>query len=145
MNFNNIKTGFIGGFGVVGGFITTSLGGWDAALQTLIIFMTIDYITGLVVAGVFKNSKKSDSGALQSGAGWKGLCRKGMTLMIVLIATRLDMMAGSDFIRDAVIIAYIANESISIIENAGLMGLPIPDVIRKAIDALENKNESAGE
>lgn len=128
-------------FGVIGGFITSLLGGWDAALTTLIIFMAIDYVTGLIVAGVFHNSSKTESGALESRAGWKGLCRKGMTLLIVLIACRLDLVMGTTFVRDAVIIGYIANETISIIENAGLMGLPIPAVITKAIEILTKKAE----
>lgn len=132
-------------FGVIGGFITSLLGGWDAALTTLIIFMGIDYVTGLIVAGVFHNSGKTESGALESRAGWKGLCRKGMTLLIVLIACRLDLIMNTNFVRDAVVIGYIANETISIVENAGLMGLPIPSAITKAIEVLTKKNEKEGE
>ena len=128
-------------FGVIGGFITSLLGGWDAALTTLIIFMAIDYVTGLIVAGVFHNSSKTESGALESRAGWKGLCRKGVTLLIVLIACRLDLVMNTTFVRDAVIIGYIANETISIIENAGLMGIPVPAVITKAIEILTKKSE----
>lgn len=139
-----MKDGILTGVGVVGSFIASLFGGWDAALMTLVIFMAIDYITGLIVAGVFKTSTKSESGALESRAGWKGLCRKGMTLLIVLVAYQLDVVMGSTFIRDAVIIAFIANETISIIENAGLMGLPIPGVITKAIDVLKQKSESEG-
>ena len=132
-------------FGVVGGFIASLFGGWDAALTTLVIFMGIDYVTGLIVAGVFHNSGKTESGALESRAGWKGLCRKGMTLLIVLIACRLDWIMNTDFVRDAVVIGYIANETISIVENAGLMGLPIPSAITKAIEVLTKKNEKEGE
>lgn len=132
-------------FGVIGAFITSLFGGWDAALTTLVIFMAIDYATGLIVAGVFHNSSKTESGALESRAGWKGLCRKGMTLLIVLIACRLDLVMNTTFVRDAVIIGYIANETISIIENAGLMGLPIPAVITKAIEILTKKTEKEGE
>lgn len=131
-------TGFIG---VVGGVISTLYGGWNSALTTLIIFMAIDYITGLIVAGVFKNSKKTDTGALESRAGFKGLCRKGVTLLIVLVACRLDLVIGTTFVKDATVIAFIANETISIIENAGLMGIPIPNVIVKSIDVLKSKAE----
>lgn len=131
--------------GMIGGAITTTFGGWDAALTTLVIFMVIDYVTGLIVAGVFHTSTKTDTGALESRAGWKGLCKKGMTLLIVLIACRLDLMMGTNFVRDAVVIGYIANESISIIENAGLMGLPIPKVIVKAIEVLRQQSEKEGE
>jgi len=129
--------------GVFFGFISALFGGWSSALTTLIIFMAIDYTTGLIVAGVFKKSKKTKTGALESYTGWKGLCRKGVTLLIVLIACRLDITLGSSFIRDAVIIAFITNETISIIENAGLMGIPIPAVIMKAIDVLKEESEES--
>lgn len=130
--------------GVVGGFIAMAFGGWSDALITLIIFMSVDYVTGLIVAGIFKKSKKSESGALESRAGFKGLCRKGVALLIVLVAVRLDIIMHTTYIKDAVIIAFIANEAISIIENAGLMGIPIPGVITKAIDVLKkNSDEKA--
>lgn len=129
--------------GAVGGFIAMAFGGWNDALITLMIFMAVDYITGLTVAGVFKKSKKSESGALESRAGFKGICRKGVALLIVLVATRLDVVMKTTYIKDAVIIAFIANESISIIENAGLMGIPIPSVITKAIDILKKESEKA--
>lgn len=140
--------------GAVGGLIATLFGGWDDGLMTLVIFMAIDYVSGLVVAGVFHNSRKTETGTLESKAGWKGLCRKCMTLLFVLVAYRLDLMIGSDYIRDAVIIGFVANEAISIIENAGLMGVPFPEPIRKAIEILtkdynrriqEDKNVDAGE
>lgn len=127
--------------GAVGGFVAMVFGGWSDALITLIVFMALDYVTGLIVAGIFKKSKKSENGALESRAGFKGLCRKGVALMIVLVAVRLDIIMHTTYIKDAVIIAFVANESISIIENAGLMGIPIPSVIAKAIDVLKNESE----
>lgn len=136
-----MKTGICTAVGVVGGFIASLFGGWDAALTTLLIFMGVDYVTGLIVAGVFHRSQKSTDGALESRAGWKGLCRKGTTLLVVLVACHLDLVMGSTFIRDTAIIAFIANETISIIENAGLMGVPIPAVVAKAIDILKQKAE----
>ncbi|KXB60634.1 phage holin family protein [Lachnoanaerobaculum saburreum] len=129
--------------GVVGGFIAMVFGGWSDALITLIIFMSVDYVTGLIVAGIFKKSKKSENGALESRAGFKGLCRKGVALLIVLVAVRLDVVMQTTYIKDAVIIAFIANESISIIENAGLMGIPIPVAITKAIDVLKKESDKA--
>lgn len=130
--------------GVAGSAIAALFGGWDTGLVTLLIFMGIDYASGLVVAGVFHNSKKTKTGALESKAGWKGLCRKGMSLLFVLIAYRLDLAIGSNYIRDAVIIGFIVNETISIVENAGLMGVPLPAVISKAIDILTAKSEEKG-
>ena len=125
--------------GVIGSTLSHMLGGWDLALQTLLIFMAVDYITGLLVAGVFKKSPKTKNGSLSSLIGWKGLCRKGVALLIVLVACRLDLLVGTEFIRDTVIIAYCTNELISIIENAGIMGIPIPKPLIDAIDTLKSK------
>lgn len=136
-----MKTGICTTIGLIGSVITTLFGGWDSGLGTLILFMAIDYFTGLAVAGVFHKSNKTDSGALESRAGWKGLCRKCMTLLYVLIACRLDMLIGVDYIRDAVIIGFILNEIISITENAGLMGVQLSEPISKAIDILNNKGK----
>lgn len=130
--------------GAVGGFIASAFGGFDAAMITLLIFMTADYITGLLVAGVFHASPKSETGALESKAGFKGLVRKGMTLLFVLIACRLDMILGVNYIRDAVCIAFIVNELISIVENGGLMGVPIPEPIMDAIEVLKKKGDDDG-
>lgn len=127
--------------GAIGAGIAAAFGGWSAALTTLIIFMAIDYLSGLILAGVFHRSSKTESGALESKAGWKGLCRKGLTLLIVVVASRLDVMLGTTFVKDAVCIAYICNEALSILENAGLMGVPIPKAIKNAIEILKKKGE----
>lgn len=127
--------------GVCGGLITTLFGGWSTALTTLVIFMAIDYITGIMVAGVFQASQKSCNGGLNSRIGLKGICKKGVSLLVVIVAVRLDILAGTTFLRDASIIALVANEAISIVENAGLMGLPIPTQLRKAIDVLNDKDK----
>lgn len=140
-----MKAGILSVIGVFGSAVASLFGGFDAALVTLVLFMGADYITGLIVAGIFHNSGKTENGALESRAGWKGLCRKGVTLLVVLVACRLDLMAGSNFIRDAAVIAFIANETISITENAGLMGIYIPAPILKAVEVLKNKPESGGE
>lgn len=125
--------------GIVGSAIASAFGGWSTGLTTLVIFMAIDYLTGLIVAGVFHKSTKTETGTLESRAGFKGLCRKGAMLLVVLVAYRLDLAVGTTYIKDAVIIAFIANETISIIENAGLMGVQIPDTIKNAIDVLQKK------
>jgi len=128
--------------GVIGSFLASIFGGWDSALVTLAIFMVVDYISGFIVAGVFHKSKKTESGSLNSAIGWKGLCKKFMILVIVVIAYRLDIAIKVDYIRTMVILGFMANELISIVENAGLMGLPLPKVINKAIDILTSKSDS---
>lgn len=125
--------------GLVGSAVASVFGGWTSGMTTLLLFMAVDYISGIIVAGVFRKSNKTETGALESRAGWKGLCRKGMSLVFVLIAYRIDLIIGTNYIRDAVVIAFITNELISIVENAGLMGLPLPAVITSAIDILQKK------
>lgn len=126
--------------GAVGGMITSVLGGWDTSLMVLCVFMGVDYITGLLCAGVFHKSPKSKSGALESKASFKGLVRKSVVLAIVLVAHYLDLVLGINYVRDAVCIAFIVSEAISITENAGLMGVPIPAKLVKAIELLQQKS-----
>ena len=127
--------------GLIGSTLSYIFGGWTASMTTLCIFMVLDFITGLIVAAVFKASPKSSGGALTSNAAFEGLVKKGMILVFVLIGARLDLVLGMTVIRDGVCAAFILSELISITENAGLMGLPIPKVIKKAIELLENKND----
>ena len=136
---SGLKVGICTGFGLVGSGIAAAFGGWDAGLMTLVVLMAIDYLTGFLVAAIWHKSPKSENGTLESKAGWKGLCRKGVTLLIVLIGAQLDELMGTNFVRNAVIIGYAVNELISIIENAGLMGVPVPDVLQKAIEILQKK------
>ena len=136
-----MKQGILTVIGATGAYIANLLGGWDAGLATLVIFMAVDYFTGLIVAGIFHKSKKTESGALSSKAGIQGIAKKIMMLLMVLVAVRLDILTGTDYIRDAVIIALCGNELISIIENAGLMGVPIPKKLKDAIEVLSKKEE----
>ena len=128
--------------GVIGAFIAQLYGGWTQGMTTLLLFMGIDYVTGLLVAGVWHNSKKTDDGKLESRAGWKGLIRKGVTMLIVLVASRLDIELGTTLIRDTTVIAFIVNEAISITENAGLMGVPLPSIVKNALEVLQKQSES---
>lgn len=136
MNMSTVKIYCCSLAGVIGSFVASLFGGWSEDILTLIIFMAVDFVMGLVVAGVFHKSDKSATGTLNSRAGWKGLCKKGVMLMFVLVAHRLDVLLLTDYIRTAAIIGFIANEALSIIENAGLMGVPIPQPIAKAIESL---------
>jgi len=139
---NVIKTTVLAIVGIIGSALANIHGGWDTALQTLIMFMAIDYVTGLIVAGVFKKSGKTENGALESRAGWKGLCRKGTTLLYIVIAAQVDKLMGTgEGIRNAVAIGYIANEGLSILENGGLMGIPYPEKLKGAISVLRGKAE----
>ena len=136
-----MKNIICGASGAIGAGVAWLFGGWTMALSTLLIFMGVDYITGVIVAGVFHKSDKSASGSLSSVAGIKGLAKKGMILLFVLIAYRLDLQLGTSYIKDAVCIAFMANELLSIIENAGLMGVPIPEMIVKAVEVLKGRSD----
>lgn len=140
-NVNSLKVFLMAIVGTVGGTISTAFGGWDSGMTTLFIVMVVDYVTGLMVAGVFHASKKTANGTLESGVGWKGLCKKGVILFFVLIAYRLDLAANTTFIQNGTVIAFMVNEIISITENAGLMGIPIPSVIMNGIEVLKKKTE----
>ena len=134
-----LKNVIFAGIGAVGSFLAYLFGGWDSALITLIIFMAVDFATGLIVAGVFHKSPKTEKGALESRAGFKGLCRKFLILAFVIMANRLDIVLGVDYVRTFVCISFMCNELLSIVENAGLMGVPIPAVITKSIEILKSK------
>ena len=87
---------FCVGIGIIGAFIAQLYGGWTQGMTTLIIMMAVDYITGLLVAGIWHKSQKTEDGRLESRAGWKGVVRKGVTLLIVLVAARLDLVIDTD-------------------------------------------------
>lgn len=143
--FTKLSTGEIT-IGVICSVIAQAYGGWSEGMTALVVFMIIDYITGLLVAGVFHASNKTENGGLESRAGWKGIIRKVTTLAIVLVAAYVDRVMGMTFVRDAVVIGFLANEAISIIENAGLMGLPLPKAVVNMIDLLKIRaDEKANE
>jgi toxin secretion/phage lysis holin len=103
--------------------------------------MIADYISGLAVALIFKKSPKTATGGAESKAGFKGLCRKGVVLCLVLIGYRLEMATGVSYIRSVIIYGFSANELISLVENAGLMGVPIPNSVTRAIDILKQRSD----
>lgn len=145
MNFGTVKAVVLTAFGAVGSFIiNVLLGGWTEDLKTLLIFMGIDFAMGLMLAAVWKKSGKSETGALNSKSAWKGLCRKGCSLLVVMVAYRLDVTLGVSYVKTAVIIGFIANEGISIAENYGMMGGWMPKVLKKALEVLQAKSDNAG-
>ena len=125
--------------GIVGSAAAWVFGGWDAALLALVICMAIDYISGSTVALVFHKSRKTESGAYNSTYGLKGLCKKGLMLLFVVVAVQADRLLGADYVRDAVCIGFCVNEILSIVENLGLAGVPLPKAITKALEQLQEK------
>lgn len=133
-------------FGCVGAVIASIFGGWTYAMTVLGICMIVDYATGLVLAGVFHRSAKTRSGGLNSEVGWLGLVKKVITWVVVLVAHCVDTLLGTgSIVRDAAVIAFCLNEIISILENCGGMGVPIPKKLMDAIDLLRQKSEAEEE
>ena len=115
------------------------IGGFDLFLEALLVCMVIDYLMGLTVAGIYKRSDKTDTGGLNSFVGWMGVSKKITSLLFIIIAVELQKVSGLVGIREGVIIVLITNEVISIIENAGTMGIPVPEQLTQVIDVLKQK------
>ena len=115
------------------------IGGFDLFLEALLVCMVIDYLMGLTVAGIYKRSDKTDTGGLNSFVGWMGISKKITSLLFIIIAVELQKVSGLVGIREGVIIVLITNEVISIIENAGTMGIPVPEQLTQVIDVLKQK------
>lgn len=137
-----LKNIVLGGLSVAGSLLLRALGGWDGTLFALMAFMGMDYLTGLVLAGVFKRSPKTEGGAIESRAGFKGLVRKCCILLLVFLGVVLDRMLGTVIVRPAVCLFFTANEGISILENLGLMGVPYPKFLSDMLERLRQSGDS---
>ncbi|MCM3145394.1 phage holin family protein [Brevibacillus sp. MER 51] len=122
----------------IGGAVASFLfGGWSPLLTVLLTFVAIDYVSGMVAAGA--------EGKLSSRIGFLGIARKVFIFAMVAIAHLVDTALGDQHVlRDATIFFYLANELLSIIENAGRVGLPVPTPIKKAVDVLKGKGDQNG-
>ena len=139
MNWERIlKLGAAMSGAVAGGF-----GERNMLLTVLVVTMTLDYLSGIIVAATGR-SKKTEGGHLDSKAGFIGLAKKAFIVIVVLLATLLDKALGTDAMvfQTACTCYYIANEGISIIENAGLMGLPVPGAVKSALEQMRTKNDA---
>jgi toxin secretion/phage lysis holin len=141
-NATHVKNAVLVAIAAVGSFVSGQLGGWDQAMKVLVALMVVDYLTGLLVAAVWHKSNKSDSGTLDSKASFKGLCKKGVVLLLVWLGCLLDSALGETYIRTAIILFFIGNEGLSLLENLGLMGLPYPGFLQKALEALKDQGDS---
>lgn len=127
---------------LVGCSFSFLFGGWSDLLTTVSICMIIDYLSGFALSGFFKKSPKTKTGGLSSKIGFMGLIKKSLTISFIIIGYRFDVTLGTTYIKDAVCYAVIINEVLSIIENAGLMGIYIPKPLMSAIDILKQKDKS---
>lgn len=135
------KNTVLAALAAAGSFIAHTLGGWDAAMRVLVFAMAADYLTGLLIAAVWQKSSKSETGALDSKVGFKGLCKKGMIFLLIWLGVLLDDALGVSYIRTAIILFFLGNESLSLLENLGIMGLPYPAFLRRALEALKDEGD----
>ena len=126
-------------FSAVGGWLGYFLGGCDGLLYALIAFVVIDYITGLMCAIINRE--------LSSAVGFKGIFRKVLIFLLVGIANIIDVqvIGTGAVLRTAVIFFYISNEGVSLLENAGHLGLPIPEKIKTVLEQLHDRAENGKE
>ena len=131
--------------GSLGSLASYLFGGFDKLLIALIIFMIIDFLSGLILAIVFKKSSKTKSGRVSSEAGIKGLAKKIFILFLVALAEQLDIVLGINLVRDGAVIAFISMEGVSILENSTLAGLPVPRMIKNALEVLSKGEDKKDE
>ena len=125
----------------IGSFIAEHLGGFDTLMKALLMFMLVDYMTGLAVAFIFHKSTKTKNGGASSLVGFKGIVKKICMLLLVGLAVKLDVIIGVDYTRNLAIMFFIGNEGISVLENMGLMGVPYPEFLHKALEAMKEKGD----
>ena len=109
-------------------------------LQVLVTFMVVDYISGWIVA-ILGHSIKTESGHLDSRISYKGILKKGLAMLVVLLASKLDEAVGQNVFRNMSVWFYIATEGLSILENLALAGVPFPAAVKKALEQLREKND----
>ena len=130
-----METTFKSVIAVGGGLASFLFGGWSALLSILLAFVVIDYVTGFIAAGA--------EGKLSSEVGFKGIAKKIIIFVLVAVGHLLDKALGgqNDIFRDATIFFFLANELLSIIENAGRAGVPIPQILQNAVEILKGKGD----
>lgn len=131
---------------LVAGAVSGLFGGFDTIMWVLVGFMALDYLSGLIVAWMGR-SRKTETGHLDSKVGAQGIAKKGLMLLVVLVAALLDraMDAGTSVFRNAVIWFYLANEGLSILENMSLAGVPFPQRVQQALEQLRDRNNETPE
>jgi toxin secretion/phage lysis holin len=129
-----------------GGAVAGLLGEWDVTLTVLSVMMCVDYLSGVIVAACGR-SPKTETGGLNSKVGFVGLAKKGFIMLMVLVAALLDRVIGTDgtMFRSMAVGYYIANEGLSVLENAALLGVPFPAKMRKALEILRDKGDKDDE
>ena len=136
----NLKTTILIAFAGIGSILAETFGGWDSFLKALVMFMAVDYVTGMTVALVFHKSQKTKNGGASSQVGYKGIVKKISMLLLVALAVRMDEISGTNYIRNATIFFFLGNEGLSVMENLALMGVKYPEIFQKALEEIRTKS-----
>jgi len=139
----NLWENILRGAATVGGFIAGLYGGWSGTMTVLVIFMVADYLLGCACALTGK-SAKTEGGHFLSTVAFMGLLKKGTIMLVVLLAVQLDSAVGgaAPMFQTAAVFFYLANEGLSIVENCGLLGVPVPKALKNALEALRDKGDN---
>lgn len=142
VNIKNILLTFVAALGSV---FAETFGGWDSFLKALVLFMLVDYITGMAVAFIFHKSQKTKNGGASSKEGFKGIVKKISIFLLVALSVRIDEISGTHYVRNATIFFFLGNEGLSVLENIGLMGVKYPAFIKKALEVIKDKGNDENE
>lgn len=139
----NLWENILRGVATVGGFIAGLYGGWSGTMTVLVIFMVADYLLGCACALTGK-SAKTEGGHFLSSVAFVGLLKKATIMLVVLLAVQLDKAVGgaAPMFQTAAVFFYLANEGLSIVENCGLLGVPVPKALKNALEALRDKGDN---
>ena len=126
----------------IAGAFAGLFGEWTTTLTILVVMMGLDYISGWIVAASGR-SPKTETGGLSSKVGFIGIAKKGFIMLLVMLATMLDRAIGegTTIFQSSIVLYYIANEGLSILENAALLGVPFPEKIRRALETMREKED----
>lgn len=141
---NKVQYIFYTVVGLIGGTVSQLLGGFDNLIQTLIMFMTIDILMGVMFSLILKRSGKSVTGAYNSSIFIQGIFKKFGVLVCIIVAVRINMLLGVTYIRDGACIIFIVNEGLSILEQVGNTGVKVPKLLTDSLDVLRQKADSTG-
>lgn len=131
------------GFGFIVSWIIQQMGGWSIPIQMLFWCIAIDSVSGYIVAGIFHKSPKTKNGKLYSREVFKGILKKFMYICIIIIGRQMDLVLNINYIANGLVFGFIALDVTSIIENMGLMGIKLPDVLAESLELL-NKDKTGG-
>lgn len=130
-------------FAVIGGSLSTFIGGYDMIMHCLLLVMLLDIVAGVLCAAVFKTSKYTPRN-LSSSSLFKGSVRKIAMLSIVALGVVIDKAMSIDYVRNGVVMYFIATEGLSLLEHMVTIGVPVPDFVRNLLESMEDKNNGGG-